>query len=1429
MYLRRLFAFLILLGSTVPLVAQQDPSWLAANRMLDRDRAWMTASSTLLRFYVKQDGLYRIDSQWFTSAGVNAAALQPEQVKLYRFGVEIPMYREGMEDGRFDEGDAFFFAAGPPRFNDYRRLPTAGEEYPEYMYRYSDSTAYWIVIDVRPAAVMHAVAPPSGARDTLQSLYRTIHIEQDASLQYLGTNTDVLNDFHWSSGKTWITTILSRARSWPLQVDIPAVDPTRACYVLARMTGYQGTASVSPNHRVSIEVEGAGERDSITFDLGEHLLFSVDVPPAVLSEGRRTITMHSRPREDERSSVAFDWIDVDVPAHLVAIGGRFVQSVVPGRDDGITSLRIAGFASSDVLAFRVDGDSVALLDVAAIAGGDGTYDAIISDTLRANRKYCVTERNAAIGAPAALSVTQPTLRSETTGAQAVIITAEQLRAAAAQYAQFTQSELGKSALLVVVDDIYNEYSFGMPEPEALRLFLFDAVRRWSSPPASALLLGDANVDPRAASGAFRESLVPSLGWPASDAAMVSFDSLGVEQEILVGRIPARSGADILSYLERHRSYRNAAGDLWNKTTLHFSGGEYYENDAQLSFYRNINDLLIDAIVEPPPFGGRASHLYKTAEPVRNFAPLGDEGMKALVRRGAFAISYVGHSATTTWDNSVSKPAQLKSDDPRGSIITDFGCSSARFAEPDISSFGELCIESDDAPAIAYIGNAAFGARSTGVSFPPLFYDELLRGDSQSLGEILRNARARLLQEQGNLPAIRNAITMSTLLGDPLLAPSLPRQPDLVLPEGAISTTSEIVTDAMDSLLLNLGVWNYGRVPNAVVTLKVSLLDGADTLSTVSRRIPVPALVDSIDLAFPSPKRPGELSVIAVIDADNEVVESNENNNRAEYRLIILGSRFKVVNSNAAWTNAAWDRVRLLNPAAAGGSISDVRYEADSTERFDSPRSFTGVYGHVTSSDQELSTLAVDISWYWHASALPGPEQWTDVQRMRTNAGRGVIQSDARDFVRNELTRLRIEADVVRTLGSLRRLRLSSAGALAGASASVQIDEEEMLPLRTFDGYGVVVVDSASFVVKDVRIFNTMTSVADADAFSGFLLSRAPDELLAVVAAGNPTTNRTRFSAALRATGSIQIDSVDDRGSFACIGRRGAAPGTIPELRRARLEAPALIDTMYDAAAPSGLLLTPWAGPASSWTSLRVAGEHLDSARTGLMIIGRGLDGDTDTLVSEQWTAQLQLTGIDASRYPWLRAGIRLLPLPGVVPPAIHEVRLDFTHAPELALNDQSVHLVTDSLAPGEEARLQLGLINAGEAAAAGSRIEMLVYGPLGDPLETRNIPVPELSFMQRFDTLLVLNSNTQAGRYRIAVRADADNEVIEQVENNNSFIVPFIISHDSTAPSLRLLIDDTEAMDGDVGHRTPDQSCNSPSVHGSRTHHSATGSGSHTA
>jgi hypothetical protein len=177
----------------------------------------------------------------------------------------------------------------------------------------------------------------------------------------------------------------------------------------------------------------------------------------------------------------------------------------------------------------------------------------------------------------------------------------------------------------------------------------------------------------------------------------------------IGRLPARNNSEVLHYLSKHQSYLNKDFDDWNKRFLVFSGGDPTKLSELLEI-RNKHQQLFDNVLLAVPVGGTGRHFYKTVNPNSNFGPFPSSVVQNAIDSGGVFISYIGHSGTQTWDNGIVNVNDLKNIYPnRKPLITDFGCSTGRFAEPDIECFGEIFVTgSNNGQAISYVSNSSFG-------------------------------------------------------------------------------------------------------------------------------------------------------------------------------------------------------------------------------------------------------------------------------------------------------------------------------------------------------------------------------------------------------------------------------------------------------------------------------------------------------------------------------------------------------------------------------------------------------------------------------------------------------------------------------------------------------------------------------------------------
>jgi len=126
-----------------------------------------------------------------------------------------------------------------------------------------------------------------------------------------------------------------------------------------------------------------------------------------------------------------------------------------------------------------------------------------------------------ISKPAQLLANQPSQwHSPQTGSDVVVIAHPSLADAVAPLVDLRRQQ-GHTVSVVLTDDIYDEFSFGEHNPQALRDFLQTATKNWSTKPKYLLLAGDASVDPRNYLGFGDLDFVPTRIIPTSELMTAS--------------------------------------------------------------------------------------------------------------------------------------------------------------------------------------------------------------------------------------------------------------------------------------------------------------------------------------------------------------------------------------------------------------------------------------------------------------------------------------------------------------------------------------------------------------------------------------------------------------------------------------------------------------------------------------------------------------------------------------------------------------------------------------------------------------------------------------------------------------------------------------------------------------------------------------------
>ncbi|MFZ1731421.1 MAG: C25 family cysteine peptidase [Bacteroidota bacterium] len=1404
-------------GFARTLAAEGKPPYISMpftsrSKNVDTSQAWIDFSSPMVKFFVRQDGLYKITADWLRDAGKNPAQIDPARVQLYRKGVPVPMYASGMDDGRFDDGDYFVFN-GTRNYDEggYRHLAASIDDpYPQYLSIYTDSTAYWLNFSL-DGATRAEVRPPVTPlpADTLTWTYETMHIESDPSSFLLPHTTDLVRAQmpDWTSEDTWCMGIMtlepgSAPMTYKPRFQVSDVYPGADARFWFKLVSWFGDRQALPNHSVSMRLNDGTLLDSVIFNHDEQaLLYGTESASDLLIGADNILGITSWNISTASSSLRVDWLEIEYPRLLAVNGPSHIFRVDSVFSPGLKTLKLQGVQTSNPFVLRVRDGSSALIPAAA-ASGSAPYTVYLADSFQPGDVLYVWNADSIPVAVKGESRTLTPLNIEE--ANHLIVTARVFHSASSEYANFIESSYGVSTRVVDVEDIYDIYSYGMFQPEAIKLLVFDAYYNWNTDSLKFLfLIGDANYNYKAS---YTPNIVPSYGNPVSDTWFVAFDSLSSVPQLQVGRLPAREERWVSQYLDRHRNYREQLPTLWNKSTIHFSGGNLSGGEAELGRYKSVNDRLITDIDLQPEFSARVAHFYKTLEPQTDFGPMQLQDVRARISEGGVFICYVGHSGTQTWDNSISQADQLSNSEGRASLVTDFGCSTGRYAEPDYSSFSEIFVTGDQSHAIAYVGNSAAGFDFTATVLPGLFYGALITERSGSIGEAHMKTRLRLGTWN---PVNRISIQTNLLIGDPIVALDLPKQPNPIVRDSWLRAETEIITDIMDSVSFMIVVGNYGlQTPDSLDILVENLQNGVNT-TTFRLTVALPALYDTLNYRFPMTKEAGSGLLRVTLDPDGKLAEIFENDNLATLDYKIFSTFLMVSNDRLGTVSSRGSDVTILNPTFDPGPVSTLTLESDRTANFLSPTKANLPYGKTMSPGNVPALFPAGEKRYWRVKIdVAGQDFVGPYARRNTDVPSDFVQADSLEFLASAFDFIRWDDSAI-GFPPGRRVELLSSNYSLGNGVHINIDGVNQLNSSLVFGYGIAILDSATLTLKKAKIFNNYDLADDRDSIRKWAEEVTFGEIFMVATGNEPRNGSNIFADQIRALGSKYIDSVRSkasRPSWCFIGRRGAPIGTMPEAYFSEASrTPAVIDTVFYVAPDTGQVISPLIGPAVHWNSAQLERSGVGISDIRLSVFGVRRNMQEELVLEAGNVAQADLSSIDAAKYPYIRLQAEFYPQGGDPREAkLKAWSVSNTQVPELALNYQSVAALQDSVQQGVPAEIQIGIVNAGEGDAAPFPVQIEVVGSDNIPRPAGQFTVAGLGSGAWFDTTATINTDFLSGPYQVFVRVDRDDVILEQYEDNNAFVTSVFVKPDTSRPQLDVTFDSFVPIDDDYIRYNPE-------------------------
>lgn len=559
------------------------------------------ANDTSLKIHVAKEGWYRVTKAQMLAAGFDPGS-KTNQLALYSQGIEQPIVVSSASKNDFDSGDSIEFYALD------LDTPATG------------ARTYWL----RSKGGNNARLEPSSAGGGAP-LTGTVPF----TYQRIDRSVFAITFLDTGDGESFFGPVIT---STPVSQDLAVANHDVSSSAGARLELTMRGATEGLDHRIRIDVNGNYVGTTVVPN-SETRTVAFDIPHGYLVSGANALTMTALNGD-------FD-VSVLVSARLTyqhflrADDGMFEAELPPSRQVTVT-----GFPNGTIRALDIT-DALAPKALAVtVAASGSTYGATFTTPSSGPRTVMVFSSNRILTDAELV----PNLPSDWTGgakkltAELVILTHRRFLSAAQSLASKRTSE-GTEAVVVDVEDVYDEFNFGVRSPYAIRAFL-QASRTWKKAPGHVLLVGDASVDPRGYLEMGFLDFVPTKLiatteiTTASDGWFAELTGSGVE-EVAIGRLPVQTPEQAAIVVGKLTS-RGTPSGTWSQKAVMIA-------DVPDSW--NFEGSVASLVAGLPP---------AVVPSIINIAatPNARGSILTAMNDGSLYVDYVGHGSLGLWNHNV---------------------------------------------------------------------------------------------------------------------------------------------------------------------------------------------------------------------------------------------------------------------------------------------------------------------------------------------------------------------------------------------------------------------------------------------------------------------------------------------------------------------------------------------------------------------------------------------------------------------------------------------------------------------------------------------------------------------------------------------------------------------------------------------------------
>lgn len=697
-------------------------------------------SSDWYKMEIKEEGIYKIDKSTLRKAGLDG--VDPSTIRIFTAsscgkmllrGVsdlpptleEVAIYIKGESDGIFDDSDLILFYA----------LPTTGWRFDRYTGEFShdtnlftDENVYWFTygensIPGNPARMDTINGSPQASNPYEPKSFRDrIHREMDKINKSIDIYDYNLYSWYWKKDSFLEDYINLSGVVTGDTADIKS-DPE--------------SNSVKVNGKYASQFKTDNLKDGLN-----HFEFNFSSPQYI------------------------NYYEIEYSRRFEAKDG--ILKFPAPNTTGSIKYSVSGFSQTTYIFDISNLFRVKRIVNPSFSANRLTFETTASDTTR-DLYYLASEGN--LKKVSRLErVEIPGLRDNTNLANYIIITYDDFYDQVKPLKDLREEKEEDSLYvkIVKVSDVYNEFSWGLFDPTAIRDFLRYAFLHWnqSHTPEYVLLVGDGNYDYKNNTRSAPPQYIPpwehSTTTRCTDDNYVYFTSGDID--MIPGRLPVRSWRETEIVVNKIINYENSSTfGPWRKVIVGVADDEFGSGNSETTHTVDMESLMKNRV--PKKIFDTEKIYLMNYRRIGRSVPEAQEALIDAYNQGALIIDYIGHGNYRVWahesvfdsfrdipklHNGVKLP-----------LVYSASCQVGFFDHTGNECISERLVRVEGKGAIASISatRASYGDQNFNLNWR--FFKHLLNSSMNTMGQALWAAKVEY-QDFGHNSSLY------LILGDPAL-------------------------------------------------------------------------------------------------------------------------------------------------------------------------------------------------------------------------------------------------------------------------------------------------------------------------------------------------------------------------------------------------------------------------------------------------------------------------------------------------------------------------------------------------------------------------------------------------------------------------------------------------------------------------------------